>query len=167
MTDREFIAPLAARRFIAPESGTYRAVLAEEGWAIEPCTEDGPGAVTLEPRAVVRGVVVAAVRLDAHPPIPDGQLVLDVPLDTTSNSAEATSVREYLAAMLTVAMQMKRPFGFSGWRYELYRAMAKAGLLTARYDAAGDVELASIDMNRADELLDAAVEAIRRPPADG
>jgi len=65
--------------------------------------------------------------------------ILDLPMDPLNNDAGASSVREYLIDLLTLIVEygdeaIKRPFGNSGWSYELYRPLAKAGLIEGEYD---------------------------------
>ena len=54
-----------------------------------------------------------------------GLEILDLPMDPDSNDAGASSIRGYLKTLLTTLMAEgegfsgKRPFGNSGWEYEL------------------------------------------------
>ena len=66
--------------------------------------------------------------------------VLDVPMG--ENDAEAATVRDYLKDLLSTLWREeegfsgKRPFGNSGWKYELYAALTAAGLIR-RIEPAG------------------------------
>lgn len=65
--------------------------------------------------------------------------ILDLPMDPERNDAGASSVREYLIELLTLLVEygedaIKRPFGNSGWAYELYGPLAKAGLIDGEYN---------------------------------
>ena len=51
-----------------------------------------------------------------------------------------------------------RPFGFSGWRYEVCAALIRAGLLEGRLDGNGDVE--ECDEVAADRLIREAIETL-------
>ena len=62
-----------------------------------------------------------------------GEEILALPMDPSTNSAGATSVREYLVALARVVwvegegMSGKCPFGDSGWECEVYAAIGKKG----------------------------------------
>lgn len=89
--------------------------------------------------------------------------VLDLPMD--QNDANAATVREYLASLLTVlwdeneGFSGKRPFGNSGWEHELYAALVKAGAVEA--DADGDLtdEARSV----ADHMIREAIATLGQP----
>ncbi len=75
--------------------------------------------------------------------------ILDVKLDPIANDASASSVREYLKALLARVWEEeesfngKRPFGNSGWQYEVCEPVVAAGL-AADVDAARELVLAAI-----------------------
>lgn len=85
--------------------------------------------------------------------------VLDLPMG--ANDAKAATVRDYMKALLRRLLKEgegfsgKRPFGNSGWEYELYIPLVKAGLVSGKLDADGCVD--EIDVKAADALLLAAV----------
>lgn len=68
---------------------------------------------------------------------PTAQQVLDTPL--RDNDAGAATIRDYLTKLLLGVWEHKegfdgkRPFGNSGWDYELYDGLARAGLIDATY----------------------------------
>jgi hypothetical protein len=72
--------------------------------------------------------------------------VLNVPMDPTTNDAQASSVRHYLGLLLLTVWRQKegfsgkRPFGNSSWEYDLYRSLIEAGLLPGQLDENGLVE---------------------------
>lgn len=69
--------------------------------------------------------------------------ILDVPMDKTKNDAGATSVREYLRALLFTLWEEgegfsgKRPFGNSGWEWELFRALVESKDIRGELDEDG------------------------------
>lgn len=90
-----------------------------------------------------------------------GKTILDLPMG--ANEAGAASVREYLIELLNVVIRydedvIKRPFGNSGWMWDLYEALAKAGYAGGVLDNDGYVE--DIDRRAARSLLLEAVAAL-------
>lgn len=61
-------------------------------------------------------------------------------LPMQDNDAGAGTVREYLATLLHLlwdeqeGFNGKRPFGNSGWDYDIYRALIAGGALAGTYD---------------------------------
>lgn len=89
------------------------------------------------------------------------QRLLDLPLD--DNDAGAATVRDYLITLLRQLWNggedlIKRPFGNSGWQYEIYGPMVAAGLVNGTLDEDGYVDDA--DTRAADALMDAAIQAL-------
>lgn len=88
--------------------------------------------------------------------------LLDLPLPP--NESGATTVRGYLTELLIRLWEYenmfsgKRPFGMSGWQYDLYVPMIRAGLVTGEFDA--DDELVRFDDVRADDLVLAAIREL-------
>lgn len=71
---------------------------------------------------------------------PTPQQILDLPLD--HNDAEAATVREYLVTLLAAIWDDGddlNPFGNSGWKWDLYRALVKAGYANNPFDEDGYV----------------------------
>lgn len=85
--------------------------------------------------------------------------ILDLPM--TENDAKAATVRDYLKALLAALWERdegfsgKRPFGNSGWKYELYAPLIKAGIVEGHLDENGYVE--EIAEGEADELIAKAI----------
>lgn len=98
-------------------------------------------------------------------PDPSPQQVLDLPLP--ANDSRASTVRGYLIALLTEiwrdgeGFSGKRPFGNSGWEYDLYGPMGAAGMVEITFDEDGYVEhLSNASRARADALILAAIGAL-------
>lgn len=95
----------------------------------------------------------------------DGKEVLALPMQ--DNDAEATTVRDYLIALLVgvwverEGFSGKRPFGNSGWQYDLYEPLATAGAIVATFDEDGYFEsMADNEKRKADALIMSAIEAL-------
>lgn len=88
-------------------------------------------------------------------------------LELPPNPSGATNVRGYLQALLQKLWTLeanfsgKRPFGYSGWQFDLYAPMIAAGLVSGTLDESGAVD--SIDDQAADELVQAAIALLREP----
>ena len=88
--------------------------------------------------------------------------VLDCPMQ--SNDAHAATVRGYLIALLrelwreAEGFSGKRPFGDSGWQYEVYAALGHAGLLKVTFDPDGYIE--DVDERAGDTLVYAALDRL-------
>ena len=88
--------------------------------------------------------------------------VLDIPLG--DNDADAATVRGYFKAQLRMLWRKgegfsgKRPFGNSGWEYDLDAALIQAGRVPGKLDGdgGGDVE----DRETTDALILAAIDAL-------
>lgn len=84
---------------------------------------------------------------------------LDLPMDR--NDADASTVREYLKALLMrlwiqgESFSGKRPFGNSGWEYDLYKPLVKAGLIEGKLDEDG--ELADFDRKAGAAIIELAI----------
>lgn len=74
------------------------------------------------------------------------------------------TVREYLIELLATVWRQeesfsgKRPFGNSGWQWDLYSALAMAGLVDGQLDEYGQYE--DINDGEADQLITAAIQAL-------
>ena len=94
-----------------------------------------------------------------------GHQVLAVPMN--DDDSGATTIREYLVALARVMWEHgegangKRPFGNSGWQWDVYAALAKAGLITATFDEGGGLDDA--DTEKGDALIAAALQALAEP----
>lgn len=91
------------------------------------------------------------------------QEVFDCPMH--ENDSGATTVRGYLKALLTElwasgeGFSGKRPFGNSGWEYDIYRALVVNGLVGGKIDPLYN-DLFSVNTAEADELIFSAIEAL-------
>jgi hypothetical protein len=96
------------------------------------------------------------------------QQLLDLPLPPDNDSG-ASTVRGYLVALLTELWREeegfsgKRPFGNSGWQYDLYAPMVKAQLVAGAVDEDGCLD--TCDDAAADRLLLAAIAALGEAPS--
>ena len=88
-------------------------------------------------------------------------------LELSRNDSGAGTVRGYLVALLRKlwrdgeGFSGKRPFGNSGWEYDLYAPMVKAGLVTGTLDEDGYIE--TVDTKAADKLVLAAIASLGQP----
>lgn len=88
--------------------------------------------------------------------------LLNVPMG--SNDADAATVGEYLTQLLLALWQYKegfsgkRPFGNSGWDYDLYLALMKAGLVEGTLDEFGYIY--DVDEQAADALIEKAIKSM-------
>lgn len=105
-------------------------------------------------------VVLGIVEHPAPVHAPDPSAVLACPMD--DNDAGADTIRTYLVALLEQLWKWgeefggKRPFGNSGWEYELYTPLAKAGFISGTFDSDGYVDEMDSDAGRA--LITAAIK---------
>ena len=80
------------------------------------------------------------------------------------NDAGADTIRTYLAALLAELWRWgegfsgKRPFGNSGWEYELYTALAKQNYIAGAFDEDGYLD--DVDTDAGDRLIKAAIAHI-------
>jgi len=85
----------------------------------------------------------------------DTKGILDLPM--SSNDARATNIGEYLRALLATLLDEgesfsgKRPFGNSGWEYDLYKPLIVAGLVQGSLD--GDGYIDNLDVRAAREII--------------
>lgn len=89
--------------------------------------------------------------------------VLELPMGNDSTSAD--TIKEYLILLLATLWDVgesfsgKKPFGDSGWEYELYEALANAGLIDAVRDEDGYFE--SVDDVKAHRIIAEAIDGLR------
>lgn len=137
-----------------------------------------------EPRLPARegsGVTIAATTSGPAGPYPAGperkestmtdttpQELLDLPLP--GNDSGADTVRGYLVALLAELWREgegfsgKRPFGNSGWQYDLYGPMVKAGIVPGTLDEDGFLDdLPRESERKASELVAAAIASLCNP----
>lgn len=90
------------------------------------------------------------------------QQILDTPMGR--NGADAATVRDYLVKLLYdlwhqgMEFDTKRPFGNSGWHYEVFRALVEAGHITGQFDEGGCLE--DCDDERGDDLIRSAIKSL-------
>ncbi|WP_047891751.1 hypothetical protein [Micromonospora sp. RV43] len=93
--------------------------------------------------------------------------VLDTPMQ--DNDTDAATIRDYLVELLAAVWSEgegfsgKRPFGNSGWDFELSEALVRAGLVDGAFD--GDGYLARVNGEKARALIAAAIQELRVQPA--
>lgn len=81
--------------------------------------------------------------------------ILDLPM--TKNDARAKTVGEYFRNLLITlwvegeGFSGKRPFGNSGWEYDIYKPLIKAGALKGELDGDGYVD--KVDKEMAHKLV--------------
>lgn len=159
MTDFEI--PLA-EPFTATERGRYEPAWRDGAWTVEPSPHEW-GGIELRP-----GDTVTSLRVEDPPFViqrnpgqePDGALLLDLPVrESMHNAPGARTVREYLTALLEVAMTMHSPWGDSGWDIDLYQAFERGGFLEIEYFEDG-YYVKGFDRGRAGELVQAAIDAL-------
>lgn len=79
------------------------------------------------------------------------------------NDANAATVKDYLKTLLTEmwvqeeGFSGKRPFGNSGWQWELYITLVQAGFVSGEIS---DEELIQFDEKAADDAILAAIKAL-------
>jgi hypothetical protein len=87
--------------------------------------------------------------------------ILDVEFDS-NDLGRTVTVKEYFKELLTTLWEegegfsSKRPLGNSSWQYEIYYALADAGVI----DQYGDPDEPDVDTARADELILAAIDVM-------
>ena len=78
-------------------------------------------------------------------------------LTMTNNGAGAATIREYLKALLhqlwieDESFSGKRPFGNSGWQYEVYTALVTHGAVDGALDEDGYID--EVNTTEADEKI--------------
>ncbi len=82
--------------------------------------------------------------------------VLDLVIEDC-NAGDNITIKEYLIAIVREVWDQgegfsgKRPFGDSGWEYDLYKPLVKAGLIGGEVDEYGDLE--DVDNEAGDKLI--------------
>lgn len=95
----------------------------------------------------------------------DAADVLAIPMGR--NDADAATVRDYFKKLLWQiwedgeSFSGKRPFGNSGWEYDLYGPLIKAGAVKGVIEVDGEDEnIASVDEIGAGKVIRAAIGAL-------
>lgn len=97
--------------------------------------------------------------------MPTAEQVLTCPMNPGDNDAGVGTVRDYLLAQLAALWEQKdgfsgkRPLGNSGWDYDVYKALIKAGLMDGTLDEDGYVD--RVDESYGDALIQRAIEYMR------
>ena len=85
-------------------------------------------------------------------------------LPMQENDAGASTIGEYLKTLLLTLWREgegfsgKRPFGNSGWDYDLYAALIKGGIAVGKLDEDGYVD--EVDYKKANEAIEQIIESI-------
>jgi hypothetical protein len=93
--------------------------------------------------------------------------VLDLPMQ--DNDADAATIRDYLVSLLAElwhereCFSGKRPFGSSGWAYELYQPLVRFGLVEGAFDE--ELCLEDVDRQACGALIHAAIRELGAAPA--
>lgn len=99
---------------------------------------------------------------------------LDAALEVSfdSDAGENLAVREYLHALLVKlwdegeGFSGKRPFGNSGWEYEIYTPLIRAGFIPGKLD--GDGYIDEVDNAQAHAFVRKLIgHALNQEPTDG
>jgi hypothetical protein len=84
--------------------------------------------------------------------------IFDLPME--DNDAGADTIGQYFKLLAIEVWREgegfsgKRPFGNSCWESDVYRALAKSGVIESTTDQWGDIEISREEEGRADELID-------------
>ena len=84
------------------------------------------------------------------------------------NDAEALTIGDYLIKLLSMlwyegeSFSGKRPFGNSGWEYDLYKALVAAGVVSGKVDDEGDLEV--VDATEANTLIGNVISSLYQAP---
>lgn len=91
--------------------------------------------------------------------------ILDFKME--ENDAEAATIRDYLKELLLMVWEQdesfsgKRPFGNSGWKYDIYRTLATHKLIEAEMDDDGDIiDIKRSEYTKADKLISEAIASL-------
>lgn len=93
-----------------------------------------------------------------------GTDILNLPMNPEQNDAGATTIRIYLKKLLSTlwaegeGFSGKRPFGNSGWDYDLYPPLITAGLIKGTLDRDGGID--TFDEEAGRKLIAQAIEAL-------
>ena len=94
----------------------------------------------------------------------DGKEILAIAMK--ENDANAETIRGYLVALLDRLWEEgegfsgKRPFGNSGWEYDLYKPLVRSGKAKGKIDDYGDLE--DVDSDECNELIFTAIAELGR-----
>ncbi len=92
-------------------------------------------------------VLIDGVKYVPIPDVPtDKGLLAALEVRFNSDAGDNLTVRDYLRTLLETLWNQgegfsgKRPFGNSGWEYELYAPLVKGGFVTGTLDEAGYID---------------------------
>lgn len=92
--------------------------------------------------------------------------VLALPMQKDWNDAGARTLREYLVTLLANVWNQqesfdgKRPFGNSGWDWEVIRPLAKAGIVVATFDEDDQMDIGHDEEIKAHAIIEKAILAL-------
>ena len=91
--------------------------------------------------------------------------ILDLTMQ--ENDSGAKTIREYLKTLLTTVWEEeesfsgKRPFGNSGWKYDIYRTLATHKFIEAEIDEDGYViDIKRSEYSKADQLISETIASL-------
>lgn len=90
--------------------------------------------------------------------------ILNLKMDIDMNDAGASSIREYLKELLFVlwdereGFSGKRPFGNSGWEFDLYVPLIESGVVEGTLDLDGYVQ--HVNKEQADTIIYNCIHAL-------
>lgn len=94
--------------------------------------------------------------------------ILDIPLsEKAAGESGATTIRGYLVALVREVWREgecfsgKRPFGNSGWPWDIYASLIAAGAMAGKFDEYGYPE--PDDPTEGDRLILSAIDAMGDP----
>lgn len=93
--------------------------------------------------------------------------VLNLPIDPDHNGARAKTIGEYLVALLLKLWREgdefsgKKPFGDSGWEYELYYPLVQFGVVDGKLDDNGELYEDNFDSRQADRVIAEAIRSLK------
>lgn len=99
--------------------------------------------------------------------VPDFEQILNLPVDPEYLPEGVTTIRDYLIRLLSDVWKEeegfdgKRPFGNSGWTYDLITPLLRAGLVEGKLDADGYID--TIDDAAAEKLIADTIEYLGTP----
>jgi len=81
--------------------------------------------------------------------------LLDIELE--DNDSGKATLGGFLAGMID--LETKRPYGNSGWEWDLFAALVRAGKIDGTFNEYGEVE--NVDTNEAHALIEQAAKEIQ------
>lgn len=110
-------------------------------------------------------VIINGVKYVPIPDVPtDKSLTAALELRFDSDAGNNITVRDYLWRLLHKlwkeedSFSSKRPYGNSGWQYDIYRPLIVAGVISGTLDSEGYVD--TVDHKEAHEYVSKLIEAV-------